>query len=703
MDQKPVSCGGSGSEVCYQLPPLSAKYPWLVAHGTEDQTFYTINDQLHRYRCQIPELIGRNIRGYFHGWVVLSNLNVMWSIWNPVTCKMIHLPPLILKDESYESGLDCCLSSPPDDPSSVLLLTRTAKPTFIFCRLDYKRKGLEWNETSYAKQLKRIAGYDGFLKNPTFFNGKVYALHTGYNHLVIQVNIVVKDSGVVIKLSLFGASPVLSNNYCFGLFSFLKGSSTEFMWWEQMEKKDRKDYMKTSVMWKEMVDLKDALFFVDLSRDCSIFYRCAIASGLGGYVHIHYEMYNMIYSYDLQDKTISLSSSKLSPSSHLSLWEGVRLEGEANWAHEEDDNGDKKTVVRSDTSDEAELIESRLLNSPFHLLQMIMELCVGVEYMHFRATCWRCHLAAPLIQWSNKTSLASLKRYSVASPWLMVVDKNRGFLTFTDPMFGDKYFMKKEEVSLRHDKICCSRFGWLLFYSSYFVSNLVFFNPFTNDIRKLPPAGCYLDTCSFSASPTSPNCMVIGFTLNGEPHAYIHRVGRERFWRMLHLGPDPYPICFPTFYGQDVYALCKEGELYVLKNFAEEDYSWKQVVDASTSSCPFSPQRFLVKCDQHLLLVTVGMFGEYVAVFKLNNCAKECEKIDCLGRHMIYISGRMCLCIEAKTPEMENKIYFPRLHSKNGKIVFYSLETSRYHTFNGKNIKENGTFGIEHVYPHFPS
>lgn len=107
-----------------------------------------------------------------------------------------------------------------------------------------------------------------------------------------------------------------------------------------------------------------------------------------------------------------------------------------------------------------------------------------------------------------------------------------------------------------------------------------------------------------------------------------------------------------------------------------------------------------MKRDQHLLLVTVGKLGEYVEVFKLNNCAKEWEKIDCLGRHMIYISGRTRLCIEAKTPQMENKIYFPPLHSKNGKIVFYSLETSRYHTFSGKNIKENVTYGIEHVYAH---
>ncbi|MFS7908670.1 hypothetical protein Hanom_Chr01g00085871 [Helianthus anomalus] len=56
---------------------------------------------------------------------------------------------------------------------------------------------------------------------------------------------------------------------------------------------------------------------------------------------------------------------------------------------------------------------------------------------------------------------------------------------------------------------------------------------------------------------------------------------------------------------------------------------------------------------------------------------KEWEKIECLGSYMIYICGDICMCIEAKAPEMENKIFFPRLGSKNGNVVFYSLETHR--------------------------
>ncbi|KAI3812179.1 hypothetical protein L1987_16886 [Smallanthus sonchifolius] len=132
-----------------------------------------------------------------------------------------------------------------------------------------------------------------------------------------------------------------------------------------------------------------------------------------------------------------------------------------------------------------------------------------------------------------------LHKYSLVSPWLMVVDKNRSTHSFTDPVFGDNKY-----------------------------STMVFFNPFTGDIRKLPYVQGYLDSLCFSAPPTSPECTVVGFA-----------------------------------------------------------------------------------------------------------------KV-------------------AKALEMENKIFFPRLHSKNGNIVFHSLEACKYHRFNGKNIEEIVGVGMRHAYPH---
>ncbi|GJZ18178.1 hypothetical protein Tco_0554301 [Tanacetum coccineum] len=425
--------------------------------GTKDQSFYTINDLLCHYRCQIPELIGRLIRGYFHGWVVLSSYNnVMWSIWNPVTREIINFPPLIMYDAAdYEFGGDCCLSFPPDDTSSILLLAKSKKPTFVFCQLDYKTKGLGWIEMSYANQLERIAGDNGLLRDLTFFNGKVYALHVARDNLVIQVNIVVKDGGAVIKLFLLGPTPIPSLNFCPGVFSFLKGSSTEMFYitlaYNELTKKTLGNVylfkwdMTSSMRWEQMdeIDSKDYMKIRKLRT---------IASELEG---------------DFGEAMCTLQSER------------------------ERDNEGKKIVVRSVIDNkEVELNESHLLNTPLHILETIMQLCVGVEY---------------------KTS--ALRKYSLVSPWLMVMDKNRGIFTFTDLMFGDKYFMKKSQVSVvRPDRACCSTFGWLLFYSSDFIdvcnpdfciNNLVFFNPFTNDVRKLPSAA-FLHILSFLAPPTSP-------------------------------------------------------------------------------------------------------------------------------------------------------------------------------------------------------
>lgn len=82
-------------------------------------------------------------------------------------------------------------------------------------------------------------------------------------------------------------------------------------------------------------------------------------------------------------------------------------------------------VVRDDEVDSNVMSfgtpESHLLNIPFDALKMIIEFCVGVEYLNFRATCKQCHLAAPMIQWSK---VGRLQTYSLASPWLMVLDKD---------------------------------------------------------------------------------------------------------------------------------------------------------------------------------------------------------------------------------------------------------------------------------------
>ncbi|PWA41622.1 hypothetical protein CTI12_AA552510 [Artemisia annua] len=337
--------------------------------------------------------------------------------------------------------------------------------------------------------------------------------------------------------------------------------------------------------------------------------------------------------------------------------------------------------------------ESHLLNIPLHILEMIMERSSSVEYVNIRATCKRCRLAAPLIKWSNQTIRMRLQIYSSVSPWLIEINRKRGTLILKHPIIGDKYIKEMFPVWIK--SICYSMFGWWLCYATF--GYLVFFNPFTFDSHDLPPVYFNLRSLCFSAPPTSPDCMVVGFSIY---HVHIHLVAREESWRMFTLdlgGSDLYcPIYSgysPTFKnGRDLYVLYNKGQLDVFKDLGQKEYSQKQVVAEAPESCCRSPaQYYLMKCHQHLLQVIVGEPGENVEVFAINmkKSTKTWKKMYSLGKHMIYISGISSFCIEAKSPEMENKIYFPRVHSGNGKVVFYSLETCRYHTFNEKEIGES--------------
>ncbi|GJY40953.1 hypothetical protein Tco_0428223, partial [Tanacetum coccineum] len=340
MEQKHIM----SSSVYNQMPPLSANHQWIVAQNldaedeTQVQIFYDVHDPLRYYRCQIPELLGKHVRGCFYGWVILSNhpRNVMWSLWNPVTSKVINLPRLIYKqsdsdddDDDDDDDIDCCcLTSPPDDPNSVLLMSSARKPHFVFCRLHPKKKKLRWTEMSYAKQVKNVTGEDRFLNSLTCCDGKVYA-YTVTSLLVVELSIVVKDTGVAVNLSSLLKFPDFSP-VGHSRRSYLVGTCKDIF----IIYIDFDDVGKTisnvnlfkldmnSKTWEELEDLKDATIILDIDGYLyPEFHSLAIGSELGGSIHILGEIGGIIYSYHVKDKTISLSFVPcLVGTSHVSTW-----------------------------------------------------------------------------------------------------------------------------------------------------------------------------------------------------------------------------------------------------------------------------------------------------------------------------------------------------------------------------------------------
>nr|GEU49536.1 cation/H+ exchanger, cation/H+ exchanger, CPA1 family [Tanacetum cinerariifolium] len=393
-----------------------------------------------------------------------------------------------------------------------------------------------------------------------------------FAHFVIQVDILVKDKDVLIKFLLLGSDPCTSRVYLFKLditsvkpedMEKFKEVDMSCKSWHDLE--DFSDVLASMYLWEQLFDLKDGIFFVDLTRDNLTCYIPGIVSEPGGYIHIRDRMDNILYSYHVKEDTIS--PSLVLPTSNVSVWE-CRFEDDHGGAKCTPDSKQEKSqiVVRKESDNEIGLNEWNLLNLPFDILELIMEHCGSVEYLNFRATCKRCEAAAPLIQQSNKTSLMRLQTHSFVSPWLMVVDINQGIITFTDPMLGDNYFMKNLHVSIPHQKILCSRFGWLFFFS-FDLQLFVFYNPFTRDLRKLPDPGYAFDAACFSAPPISPDCMVAGFdSIGDERLVLIHYVARESSWRTIRVGAELDSIRFLTFFGQDLYALDGDAKTQEMEN-----------------------------------------------------------------------------------------------------------------------------------------
>ncbi|KAK3033448.1 hypothetical protein RJ639_033052 [Escallonia herrerae] len=152
-------------------PPPLGQHPWLVisrGEGCEDQTFYTLptSASKHVRRCSIPELRGKEIVSYCHGWVILSDhkTGMLCNLWNPVTSESIHLPPIDLMQIEY-----IALSSPPGDPDAMVLLFRGDNtPAILFCPI---LNGKSWTEMKYGGD-----DIEDDLCTPVSCNGKVYAI-----------------------------------------------------------------------------------------------------------------------------------------------------------------------------------------------------------------------------------------------------------------------------------------------------------------------------------------------------------------------------------------------------------------------------------------------------------------------------------------------------------------------------------------------
>lgn len=322
---------------------------------------------------------------------------------------------------------------------------------------------------------------------------------------------------------------------------------------------------------------------------------------------------------------------------------------------------------------------------PLDVVEAISK-CLNVfDYMHFRATNRHfCLGALPLaqIEWRSRFDDLSL------SPLLVLSNKDKVF-TFVHPKQGVKY---KYTINLppqvntggENEIICYSKDGWLLLALTH---SSFFFNPFTKQV--LPLAHGSRDTIKstqcvgFSHPPNSSECAIVECM---GTISYLTFLGGERKPFIYQDDDCKFPLynMSPAFFNGSFYYLSIEGKLGVIqvrRHVGREGVlTWKELEEPQ-APCTNYFNSFLVECDGNLLSVFEGEgnFQKWVQVFKLNEPTMNWIKVESLENHMLFVNGNGSISKVATIPGMENKIYFPRFYGQN--IVFYSLETNNFHTF----------------------
>ena len=319
---------------------------------------------------------------------------------------------------------------------------------------------------------------------------------------------------------------------------------------------------------------------------------------------------------------------------------------------------------------------------PLDMLKLIAKRLILVDYLHFRATCKMFHSVAPQIQWRIATPW--LENPSL-SPWLVLFGKESVY-SFIDPNHGDKYLINLPQVLKEGSIIRGSKDGWLLVTVRM---STFFFNPFTQALLPLADRRAYIrNPCmGFSSTPDSSECVAveIGDKTNNNSNFFVNlcSLGKEDWdlWEFEYTNFS-FDCNSPVFYKGAFYYLGKEGNLGILK-LNDEEHSF-EVLTKPKPPCNDNFQKFLVECNGELLSIFVAPFEKGVRVFKLNESIMTWVRVENLGNYMLYVSHKSSMSAIAKSPGMENKIYFPRFYGES--IVFYSLETDNYHSFKSKDV-----------------
>ncbi|CAN1256551.1 F-box protein At4g00893 [Linum perenne] len=403
-----------------------------------------------------------------------------------------------------------------------------------------------------------------------------------------------------------------------------------------------------------------------------------------------------------------------------------------------------------------DIVERPWSDLPWEILSSITERLFGKDITSLRRVCthWRS-APAPRAKHINNVPVSEIVKHPF-SLRIRCNNHSSPLLQLYSPAYNKTYFL---DAPLLHDaQILGSNHGWLLLSRNKGTgasSSIFFLQPSTGDVIKLPRNERLdrFNVMSFSAPPTSPNCVVFGLSdMFPRPdedgrHVYITFIRRgDSAWRNYNDGGYPnkmrkryfshrrlvpryrgivyskkkrlppkitnkfrpitcrgsfawYNYCSaPVFHNGAFYCVGKLGQLGVFDLSKKNMWS---VIDTlcvaffRASSCE---EVYLTESSRgELMAVLVGHMGQHIRVYRFNHGVQQWQTMCSLEDQVVFLSHTSSIvlsCKELHVKGFENTIHFAGRFrgvddNDNNNNVFYSMSTRNFYTFKDGYTSEN--------------
>ncbi|WRX08939.1 hypothetical protein QQP08_001426, partial [Theobroma cacao] len=231
-------------------------------------------------------------------------------------------------------------------------------------------------------------------------------------------------------------------------------------------------------------------------------------------------------------------------------------------------------------------------------------------------------------------------------PWLCSfrnTGNNMERCKFFHPMHNDAYEIRiNPEVS--NATILFSGYGWLLLSKGY--GQLFLFDLTTKQSIDLPDCSeDMVSVMSFTSSPASPDCLVVGLSSVSDIAAsFTYKLGEDS-WNVYFIELDRLFLtkdCSPVFHKGLFYCLDRKGCLIEF-NPNEPDQSWATYKMRLPERESAAHQTFMLEKEDNLLAVLITEDSKSVHVCKWDDEEKMFQPIKRLGDYMLFVShGASC-------------------------------------------------------------